>query len=162
MNHRGFTFLEVIFVLAIIGILSALAVPDLSAFTNRLRLETVVRGVATDLRELKVRATLERSDYTISFDPANNLYDLPGRRLTLPAGLKFGFGPGVLGPPSNPVQTPDADGVTFPSNRVTFYSQGSNSLGTIYLFNNENRTMAISLSITGRVKIWQWTGENWI
>jgi len=161
MSHRGFTFLEVIFVLAIIGILSAFAVPDLSAFTNRLRLETVVRGVATDLREMKMLATLDRSDYTISFVPANNLYDLPGRRLTLPAGLRFGFGSGVLGPPSNPVQPPDADGITFPSNRVTFYSQGSNSLGTIYLVNDENRTMAISLSITGRVKIWQWNGEKW-
>ena len=161
MSHRGFTFLEVIFVLAIIGILSAFAVPDLSAFTNRLRLETVVRGVATDLREMKMLATLDRSDYTISFVPANNLYDLPGRRLTLPAGLRFGFGSGVLGPPSNPVQPPDADGITFPSNRVTFYSQGSNSLGTIYLINDENRTMAISLSITGRVKIWQWNGEKW-
>ena len=161
MSHRGFTFLEVIFVLAIIGILSAFAVPDLSAFTNRLRLETVVRGVATDLREMKMLATLDRSDYTISFVPANNLYDLPGRRLTLPAGLRFGFAPGVLGPPSNPVQPPDADGITFPSNRVTFYSQGSNSLGTIYLVNDENRTMAISLSITGRVKIWQWNGKKW-
>lgn len=162
MNHRGFTFLEVFCVLAIIGILSALAAPDLSALTNRLRLETVVRGVATDLREMKMRTILDRSNYTISFDPANNLYLLPGRSLKLPAGIRFGFGPGVLGPPSNPVQPPDADGVTFSLNRAAFYSQGSNSLGTIYLLNDENQTMAISLSITGRVKIWRWNGEAWI
>ncbi len=162
MNHRGFTFLEIIIVLAIIGVLSALAVPDLSAFTVRLRLETVARSISTDLREMKMRATLDRNNYTISFDAANNTYDLPRRKFILPPGVRFGFSTGVLGPPGNPVQTPDADGITFPFNRVTFYSQGSNSIGTLYITNDENLTMAVSMSITGRVKIWRWSGEKWL
>ncbi len=162
MNNRGVTFLELIVVLAIIGILSALAVPDLSAFTGKLYLETAVRGVSTNLREMKMRATLDRSNYTIYFDPANNSYDLPGWRFSLPVGIRFGFGPGVLGPPANPGQTPDADGVTFPSNKATFYALGSNSIGTIYITNDDHLTMAISMSITGRVKIWRWDGATWI
>ena len=162
MDHKGFTFIEIIIVLAIVGILSVLAVPDLSAFTGRLRLETAVRSISTDLREMKMRSILERSNYSIHFDTADKLYDLPERRTFLPQGIRFGFGPKVLGPPGNPVKTPDTDGVTFSSNKATFSSQGTNSIGTIYIANDENITMAISISITGRIKIWRWTGEKWI
>ena len=162
MNPRGFTFLEIIIVLAIVGILSSLAVPDLSAFTGRLRLETAARSISTDLREIKIRSILDRSNYSINFDTANKLYNLPDRKAFLPQGIRFGFGPDVLGPPGNPLKTPDADGVTFPSNSANFYNQGTNSIGTIYITNDENLTMAISISITGRVKIWQWEGGKWI
>lgn len=161
MNHRGFTFLEVICVLAIIGILSALAVPDLSAFTNRLRLETTARNISTDLREIKMRATLDRNNYAIYFDTINKLYDLPERRYVLPPGVRFGFSPGVLIPLWNPVEIPEGDGVTFPYNKVTFYPQGSNSMGTVYI-TNDDLTMALSLTISGRVKIWRWDGAKWV
>lgn len=162
MKQKGFTFLEIIVVLALIGILSALAVPDLSAFTGRLRLETTARNLSTDLREMKMRSILDRRDYTIYFYPADRRYELSGRNSPLPQGVRFGFGPGVLGPPGNPAQTPDVDGITFPSNRATFYAQGGNSMGTIYITNEDHMTMAVSMSITGRVKIWRWTGEQWI
>ena len=158
---NGFTFLETIVVLSIIGILSALAVPGMSAFTDRLRIETTARTISTDLREVKMKSVLDRSDYTVLFDPANNLYQLSERKSSLPHGVRFGFGQGVLGPPGNPTSTPDTDGVTFTSNRAAFYSRGSNSMGTIYITNNYNVTMAISITVTGRIKIWKWDGLKW-
>jgi len=161
MDQKGLTLLEIISVLAIIGILSIMAVPDLSAFTERLRLETTVRDISTDLREMKMRSLLERREYTISFYPEDRKYELGGRIRTLPPGIRFGFGKNVLGPPANPTSTPDADGITFPSNRAIFHIQGSNSMGTIYIVNGEERTMAVSMSITGRVRIWRWTGKEW-
>lgn len=161
MNARGFTILEVLLVLSIIGIMSVLAVSDISAFTDRFYLQSTARQISTDLREIKILSTIERSNYTVIFDTANNSYDLPGRRLKLPDGIRFGFSDGVLGPPGNPVDIPDTDGVTFPSDRISFYPQGSNSIGTIYITNDRNVTMAISLSISGRIKIWRWNGERW-
>ncbi len=161
MNSKGFTFLEVLLVLSIIGILSTIAVSDISAFTDKFNLQSAARQISTDLREMKMLSTIERSNLTVDFDTVNNFYDLPGRRSNLPQGIRFGFSPGVLGPPNNPAETPDTDGVTFISNRVSFYSQGSNSLGTIYITNDRNVTMAISLSITGKIKIWRWNGERW-
>lgn len=163
MRHKGFTFIEVVIVIAIIGILSVLAVPGMSAFTDRLRIETTARTISTDLREMKMKSVLDRSDYTVLFDPENNLYELPGRQSLLPKGVRFGFGSGVLGPPGNPnpTDTPDEDGVTFPSNKAAFYARGSNSRGTIYITNNYNITMAISTAFTGRIKIWKWDGSKW-
>src|SRR3989304_7528689 len=158
---NGYTFLEVIVVLAIIGILSALAVPGLSAFTDRLRIETTARTISTDLREVKMKSVLDRSDYTVLFDPGNSLYELPERQSNLPHGVRFGFGEGVLGPPGNPTSSPDEDGVTFTSNKAAFYSRGSNSMGTIYITDNYNVTMAISVNVTGRIKIWKWNGVKW-
>ncbi len=160
-RSKGFTFLEVIVVLSIIGILSVLAVPGMSAFTDRLRIETAARTISTDLREVKMKSVLERTDYTVLFDPVNNLYELSERRSNLPPGVRFGFGPGILGPPGNPTSTPDSDGVTFTSNKATFYSRGSNSMGTIYITNNNNINMAISITVTGRIKIWKWDGVKW-
>lgn len=160
-RSEGFTFLEVIVVMAVIGILSAVAIPGLSAFTDRMRIETVARTLSTDLREVKMKSLLDRSDYTIRFDPGSSLYELPERQANLPHGVRFGFGPGVLGPPGNPTSTPDNDGVTFTSNRATFYSGGSNSMGTLYITNNNDVNMAISITMTGRVKIWKWDGAAW-
>ncbi|MBI5193206.1 MAG: prepilin-type N-terminal cleavage/methylation domain-containing protein [Nitrospirae bacterium] len=162
MNKKGFTFLEILIVLAIIGILSALAVSDISAFTDRLYLQSFARQISTDLREMKMRSVIERQSYTVNFDSANNFYNITGRIINLPPGIRFGFSAGVLGPPANPVETPEADGVTFPSNKITFHPQGSNSLGTIYITNDRNETRALSLTITGRVKIWRWDGERWL
>jgi len=161
MCHKGFTFLEVVIVIAVIGILSVIAVPGMSAFTDRLRIETTARTISTDLREVKMKSVLDRSDYTVLFDPGNNLYELSERRSNLPHGVRFGFSPGVLGPPGNPTSTPDKDGVTFTSNKAAFYSRGSNSMGTIYITNNYNVTMAISITVTGRIKIWKWDGVKW-
>ncbi len=163
MCHKGFTFLEVVIVIAIVGILSVIAVPGMSAFTDRLRIETTARTISTDLREMKMKAVLDRSDCVVLFDPANNLYELPGRRSLLPKGVRFGFGSGVLGTPGNPnpTATRDEDGVTFTSNKAAFYSRGSNSMGTIYITNNYNVTMAISINFTGRIKIWKWDGGKW-
>ncbi|MDD5433897.1 MAG: prepilin-type N-terminal cleavage/methylation domain-containing protein [Nitrospira sp.] len=162
MNPKGFTFLEILLVLSVIGILSVLAVTDISAFTGKFYLQSTARQISTDLREMKMLSTIERSNYLVNFDTANNFYELPGRRINLPHGIRFGFSPGVLGPPANPVETPDIDGVTFPSNKISFYPQGSNSIGTVYITNDRSETLAISLTITGRVKIWRWVGERWL
>jgi len=161
MCNKGFTFLEVLIVIAITGILSVLAVPGMSAFTDRLRIETAARIISTDLREVKMKSVLDRSDYTVLFDPENSLYELPERQSNLPHGVRFGFGGGVLGPPGNPTSTPDEDGVTFTSNKAAFYSRGSNSMGTIYITDRFNVTMAISMTVTGRIKIWKWNGVKW-
>ena len=161
MCNKGFTFLEVLIVIAITGILSVLAVPGMSAFTDRLRIETAARIISTDLREGKMKSVLDRSDYTVLFDPENSLYELPERQSNLPHGVRFGFGEGVLGPPANPASTPDEDGVTFTSNKAAFYSRGSNSMGTIYITDRYNVTMAISMTVTGRIKIWRWDGVKW-
>ena len=161
MCYKGFTFLEVVIVIAITGILTALAVPGMTAFTDRLRIETAARTISTDLREAKMKSVLDRSDYTVLFDPGNNLYELRERQANLPHGVRFGFSPGVLGPPGNPASTPDKDGITFTSNKAAFNSGGSNSMGTIYITNNYNVTMAISITVTGRIKIWKWDGIKW-
>ncbi len=161
MCNKGFTFLEVVIVIAITGILSVLAVPGLSAFTDRLRIETAARTISTDLREVKMKSVLDRSDYAVLFDPENRMYELPERQSNLPHGVRFGFGEGVLGPPGNPTSTPDEDGVTFTSNKAAFYSRGSNSMGTIYITDDYNVTIAISVTVTGRIKIWKWNGVTW-
>ena len=161
MCYKGFTFLEVVIVIAITGILTALAVPGMTAFTDRLRIETAARTISTDLREAKMKSVLDRSDYTVLFDPGNNLYELRERQANLPHGVRFGFSTGVLGPPGNPTSTPDKDGITFTSNKAAFNSGGSNSMGTIYITNNYNVTMAISITVTGRIKIWKWDGIKW-
>jgi prepilin-type N-terminal cleavage/methylation domain-containing protein len=72
-SNAGFTILEVIIVMLIIGILSAIAVPGWLAFTNRQRTRTVNDGVFRALRSAQSSAKVNKKDVTVDFSDLNGL-----------------------------------------------------------------------------------------
>jgi prepilin-type N-terminal cleavage/methylation domain-containing protein len=141
----GFTLIEVLLVLAVIGIVSAIAVPSTSAAMRGYTLKGDARAVYNLVALAKMRAAAHFSRARVHVDRANNTYVLEiwnktaktWDAETVPTrtsrGVTFGFGALTAPPPNtqnaigfSPVCTGDGDNppVIPNSSCVTFNSRG--------------------------------------
>jgi general secretion pathway protein H len=67
-NHRGFTLLELIVVLVIISLMSALVVPKLAGPMSNLDLKTASKKISASLRYGRSHAASEKTTYVALFD----------------------------------------------------------------------------------------------
>jgi type II secretory pathway pseudopilin PulG len=67
----GFTILELIVIVLVLGILSAIAAPSWLAFINRQRVRTVNDRVLQTLRSVQSEAKQTKSDRTVTFNPTD-------------------------------------------------------------------------------------------
>lgn len=70
---RGFTMIELVMVIVIVGILAALAMPRFESF-NFIKLEGAVNKAVSDLRYVQQLAVSRHDTYAVSFDPAGETY----------------------------------------------------------------------------------------
>lgn len=170
-GRAGFTFIEVLVVLMVIGILATLTLPHVPL--ARYRMDGSVRGVALMLVAAQREAVKRQVDVIVSFDTStgevyvhtdtngNGQVD-PGERMRIRAlddGVTFGRG----GAPARPMGTASITFTATESGRpaVTFYRNGStNKQGGLYLTTkqamanpgHENHARAIEVErATGRV-----------
>ncbi len=170
-GRAGFTFIEVIVVLMVIGILATLVLPYVPL--ARYRMDGAVRGVALVLVAAQREAVKRQRDVIVSFDTekgevyvhvdtnGNGQVD-PGERmrvLSLDDGVTFGRG----GAPARPMGTAAVTFTERESGRpaVTFFRNGStDEQGGLYLTTkqaeanpgHENHARAIEVErATGRV-----------
>jgi len=74
----GFSFLEMVVVLAIIGIMAAIAIPrSASAITNQ-HIEAAARRIALDLARAQRTAKASSASQSVVFSVDDNSYTLPG------------------------------------------------------------------------------------
>ena len=80
MRKKGFTLIELMIIVAIIGILSAIAIPNLLRFQRRAQQDSVIRAIAAIVADAKANGAPEafmaplpnglNCDYSLSTDPA--------------------------------------------------------------------------------------------
>jgi len=76
LARRGFTIVEAVMVMVILGILAMIAVPRYAAFTATERLESAARRLTADLSLAQRHARLTSASQTVSFTIASNRYQL--------------------------------------------------------------------------------------
>jgi prepilin-type N-terminal cleavage/methylation domain-containing protein len=81
--NRGFTLLEVLIIAVIIGILSAIAVPNWLGFFNRQQLNAANNKVYQAMRQAQSRAMQERETWQASFREQNNVVQWAIHRASL-------------------------------------------------------------------------------
>jgi prepilin-type N-terminal cleavage/methylation domain-containing protein len=132
----GFTLLEVVVIVLILGILSAIAAPSWQAFITRQRVRTLNDRVFQSLRLAQSEAKLTKRDITITFsapsvDPPTVTFDPPlatgGKTQTLDAGGEIKPGTIALTVNKPAAATPPPNSIVFdyqgnlPTNTTPFY-----------------------------------------
>lgn len=162
---QGFTLLELMMIVAIVGVLVTIAHASFQEIAGRGRLQAAIEMIGNDIRSARYQALMSGEHHRIDFEPTTSSYVMDEKgRVFLPAGIRFGADPGVTGKPNQPGDLPPADGVTFKGdgveNRAEFYPKGLViPTGGVYVTNGKE-TMAITVYLNGHVRMWRSSGGN--
>lgn len=111
-SSRGFSLIEMMTVLAIVGIAASVAAPYINSFRQNTNLKEAARDISSDILYWKQRAMSDNIRYRINFDATGNQYTfmqenapnsgvyinvpvlLPNGRLNVPGGNPKAVGAG--------------------------------------------------------------------
>lgn len=177
--QSGFTMLELLIAVAIVGITAGLAMPDLISFMSNYRLKSAASQLYSDMQHTKINAIKQSKDWAIVFDADTKKYyicsDKGGddswalnqntieKEVTLPdkSGVSFGHGSASKDATDDGGSSFSDDDITFSDNYATFNHTGSGSSGYAYLENNKKTTYAVGKESTGFISIKKWNGSEW-
>jgi len=142
----GFTLIEIFVVLLIISIITGIFFGGLKILQPSIRLDGVVRDLATDLHYIQQLAVSEQFNYGISFLIDTNEYQILKyiTSTTTQEISKKSLAPGI-----SFYEIKD-----FTNNRVIFNPYGSvTEAGSIYLINDKQEVKIIRVRPSGFIKI---------
>ncbi len=178
-NNSGFTLIEVIVVSVLIGIMTAIAIPNYINWLPNYRLKGAARDLYSNMQKARLIAVKENRNTAIEFDPANNRYSIcddwtggapcAGKSEIIDlnsvrSGVGFGHGNATVQANITASAFPlvPDDNVSFASNTVVFNSRGFGSPGYVYLDHQDNTvTYAVGSLSSGTVRIRKWQGGSW-
>lgn len=142
MRQEGKTLVELIVVLAVIGILSSMAGPNLLAIQSHARLTSVTEEIASELRFARQLATTHRDRVLVAFYVDEQTVETRFVNGETPHH-RYQYGDtGVV------VDEPNA------GSEIVFHVSGRSATATtIRLHNNEGEMRHITVGITGRVRV---------
>lgn len=166
-NRSGFTLIEMMAVLAVVGIISSMALSGFMGLTPRTKLKRAARNIVSDMQLAKTMALRDRDTWTMQFDTTNAEYSIidgDGGTFRIIEMSEFGgvsFGNSFTDRPSEP-NAGESDGVSFTDNKIVFNSDGTSVSGSVYITNSDDDTFAVGcLSAAGRIKTWYNFGDGW-
>ncbi|MBI5745631.1 MAG: GspH/FimT family protein [Nitrospirae bacterium] len=145
-DNKGFTIIELMIVVAIIGIIAAIGFVSLTKQIPHYRLNGSVRDLVSDLRWARTLAIASGEKVNLRLDPSNDRYQVekalnPGTPISRVRDLRQDY-PGV--------DLISSSG----GNLITFEPRGTtSSWTTIKIGNSSGEEKKITVIVTGRIKI---------
>lgn len=142
-REAAFTLLELLVVLAIMGLLAAIAVPTFSGGVSTTALKSAAREVAAGLRLARGQAIAQRVEATLEIDVAGRTFRVPPdpRLHALPSGIDV------------KLFTAQRDLVNDRIGAIRFFPDGGSNGGRITLAAGERKFDVDVNWLTGRVAI---------
>ncbi len=167
-NH-GFTLLETMIVIAIIGILSGIAIPAFIKWLPNNRLKGAAQDIYSDLQLAKMQAVSSNKDQTVEFIVLEKKYKrADGTEILLDTAYSDSVWYGI-GNATKDVDEANFTGdfVTYQDDKVTFNSRGmtqnagNSGNGFVYLSNKYGNVYAVGTRSSGVILIRKWVGTEW-
>jgi len=142
-KKRGFSLIELIIVIAILGVLLGIASYSWSRYRENANLRSAVREIIADLELAKEKAKGENKTYEVTFTEGSPNYSISVEGLTTTKSLSS-FGSGIL-----------VESTSFNQEKVSFLPRGTlaTNTGRIIVKNGRNSQATITINITGRVYV---------
>lgn len=140
---RGFSLIELIIVIAILGTLLGIASYSWSRYRDNTNLRTAVRELQTDLEQAKEKARAENKTYEITFTENAPTYVITADGVTQTKSLST-IAPDLL-----------VESTSFNQEKVSFLPRGTlgSNTGRIIVKNGRGSRATITVNITGRIYV---------
>lgn len=151
-KQNGFSLIELMIVIGLIGILSAVTIFSYRGYRDNTNLKTAAKDIATDIATTRQRAVSETLRYRITFSTSSNNYvieqgsDASGTTystLQTKTPTVLGTGSGLA------IANPNFSGTA----QIVFFTRGTLSTGSVQLTNSRNSTATITVNATGRTYV---------
>lgn len=175
--QKGFTLIEMVVTMAIVGIVTAIAIPNFSKWKEKHQINGQAQKVYFDLMLARTTAVKSNNDVRVTFDTTAHTYkihedsnsdgsedaDENVKNAILENNVQFAYNTGITDTDGNNVTAPVTFGAT-----LVFDSKGqASSSGSVLLLHTndigitDDRARLISvLQATGSVDYWQYSATE--
>ncbi len=143
-NDKGFTLLEMMVVIAVIAIVSAIAIPNFISFASGMKLRSASRDLYSNMQKARMNAIRQNTTWTIQFTSSgSNLTGYSVLNNGAVVNIANGY-PGIVMSISG--TTP------FQNNHALFYSDGTSNGGAVTFANSTGQLSTVTVLASGGIK----------
>lgn len=149
-NSKGFSLIEVIVTVAVIGIIAAIAVPNMIGWRGERQLQGSARNFAADVQLARLKSIRESENVVVLVDDLADSYQI---FTDLNKNEAWDAGEDVIRDVSCPVGV-SINGVTLPGGLTALDPRGrSTGIGDVVFTNTAGTLKTVSVNILGSVSI---------